>query len=136
MPLYAIAFMIMTLSSVALPGTNGFVGEFLILLGAWMASPGLTIIAATGVIFGAIYMLWMFQRVMFGPIKHKKNEGLQDLSLREIAVLAPLVVAVFVMGVFPNFFFRKMEPSINRFLSRVEVSAPVHASHYQSADKE
>jgi NADH-quinone oxidoreductase subunit M len=118
MPLFAVAFMIMTLSSVALPGTNGFIGEFLILLGAWRANPGLTAISTMGVIFGAVYMLWMFQRVMFGPVTHKENEGLRDLSFREAMVLTPLIVAVFAMGVFPNFFFQKMEPSIQRVLTR------------------
>jgi NADH-quinone oxidoreductase subunit M len=118
MPLFATAFMIITLSSVALPGTNGFIGEFMILLGSWKASPGLTAISATGVIFGAVYMLWMFERVMFGPVTHKENERLRDLNGRELAVLAPLIAMVFVMGIFPNFFFEKMTPSIDRFLAR------------------
>ena len=118
MPLYVIAFMIVLLSSIALPGTNGFVGEFLILLGSWKTSPGLTAIGALGVIFGAVYMLWLFQRMMFGPVTHAENEGLKDLSFREMAVLAPLIVAIFTMGLFPNFFFRKMEPSVDRFIAR------------------
>ncbi len=125
MPLFAIAFMIITLSSIALPGTNGFVGEFLILLGAWKTNPALTVVAGLGVIFGAVYMLWMFQRVMFGPVKNRENEGLPDLSLREMAVLAPLIVAIFAMGVFPNFFFAKLEPSIDRFLARTVQSTQV-----------
>jgi NADH-quinone oxidoreductase subunit M len=118
MPLFAVAFMIVTLSSVALPGTNGFVGEFLILLGAWKTNPGLTAISATGVVFGAVYMLWMFQRVMFGPVTHKENEGLSDLGFRELAVLAPMIVAIFAMGLAPGFFFEKLEPSIAHFLKR------------------
>lgn len=118
MPLFAVAFMIVTLSSVALPGTNGFIGEFLILLGSWKANPGLAAISALGVIFGAVYMLWMVQRVFFGPIKNPENEKLQDLNFRELAVLAPLIVAIFFMGVYPNFFFGKMTPSIERFLAR------------------
>ena len=118
MPLFAVAFMIVTLSSVALPGTNGFIGEFLILLGAWKTSPGLAAISALGVIFGAVYMLWMFQRVMFGPITHEENKHLKDLSFREMAVLAPLIFAIFAMGVFPNFFFEKLTPSVDRFLAR------------------
>jgi NADH-quinone oxidoreductase subunit M len=118
MPWFALAFLIITLSSVALPGTNGFVGEFLILLGSWSVNPELTALAALGVIFGAVYMLWVYQRVMFGPIKHAENESLTDLSLREITVLVPLIVAVFAMGVFPNFFFEKMKPSIHHFLAR------------------
>lgn len=118
MPLFAVVFMIVTLSSVALPGTNGFVGEFLILLGSWKANPGISIISTVGVIFGAVYMLWLFQRVMFGPVKHEENKKLKDLSPREMFVLAPLVIMIFVMGVFPNLFISKMEPSIDRFLSR------------------
>jgi len=118
MPLYAIALIIMTLSSVALPGTNGFVGEFLILLGTWETNRVIGAIAGTGVIFGAVYMLWMVQRVMFGPLKNDENKKLKDLTGREILVLMPLIVAVFVMGVVPNLFFQKMEPSIARFLER------------------
>lgn len=118
MPLFTVAFVVATLSAVALPGTNGFVGEFLILLGTWKVNPGLTILATTGVIFGAIYMLWMIQRVMFGPLKNEKNKSLKDLSVREIVVLAPLMVAIFWMGVAPNFFFRKMDKSIARLVER------------------
>lgn len=118
MPLFAVIFMIVTLSSVALPGTNGFVGEFLILLGTWQSNPGVAAISALGVIFGAVYMLWMFQRVMFGPIKHEENKHLKDLNGRELLVMAPLVVAIFAMGIFPNFFFEKTQPSIERFLAR------------------
>ncbi len=125
MPLFAVAFMIVTLSSVALPGTNGFVGEFLILLGAWKTSPGLAAISALGVIFGAVYMLWMFQRVMFGPLDKEENKKLKDLSFREVLVLLPLIVAIFAMGVAPNFFFRKMESSVDSFLRRAQRAAVV-----------
>ena len=118
MPLFTIVFMIVTLSSIALPGTNGFVGEFLILLGTWQTSRIIAAVGGLGVIFGAVYMLWMFQRVMFGKITHTENQGLRDLSGREITVMMPLLVAIFVMGIYPNFFFRKMEPSIQRFLTR------------------
>jgi len=133
MPLFAVAFMIITLSSVALPGTNGFVGEFLILLGAWKASPVFTSVAALGVIFGAVYMLWMFQRVMFGPINNKENEGLKDLSFREVLVLIPLVIAVFGMGVFPNFVFDKLNPSIDRFIARSTAAAQIQTAAVQSS---
>jgi NADH-quinone oxidoreductase subunit M len=127
MPWFAIALMIMTLSSVALPGTNGFVGEFLILLGTWKADWRLGALCALGVILGAVYMLWLVQKMMFGPITNKENEKLQDLTGREVAVLMPLIVAVFVMGFFPNLFFQKMEPSVQRFLGRMQTvqSAPV-----------
>lgn len=124
MPLFAVVFMIITLSSVALPGTNGFIGEFLILLGSWKANPVLTAISATGVIFGAVYMLWMFQRVMFGPLTHEENKTLKDLNLREVMVLAPMVFLVFFMGVAPNFFFSKLNPSIDRFIERTTRGLP------------
>lgn len=126
MPLYTVAFLIATLSSIALPGTNGFVGEFLVLLGAWKAYPWVGAFAGLGVIFGAVYMLWMFQRVMFGPNKNPENHKLKDLSAREITVLAPLMVAVFVMGIFPNFFFAKMDPSIQRFLTKAVAIRETH----------
>jgi NADH-quinone oxidoreductase subunit M len=118
MPWFTVALMIVTLSSVALPGTNGFVGEFLILLGSWQAYPWVAVVGGLGVIFGAVYMLWMFQRVMFGPIVHRENEKLSDLSAREVVVLVPLIVAIFAMGVAPNFFLSRMQPSIDRFLSQ------------------
>lgn len=122
MPRFAVLFLIVTLSSVALPGTNGFIGEFLILLGTWQKAPVLAVIAGTGVIFGAVYMLWMFQRVMFGPVesdKNPENKELKDLNFREIAVLAPLVIAIFVMGILPNLFLKPMEPSIQRWIAQV-----------------
>lgn len=118
MPIFAVALMIVTFSSIALPGTNGFVGEFLILLGFWKASPVLTIIAGTGVIFGAVYMLWMVQRVMYGKVDKKENENLKDLNLREVMVLVPLIILIFVMGVFPKPFIEKMEPSVQRIVLR------------------
>ena len=136
MPLFAIAFMIVTLSSVALPGTNGFIGEFLILLGTWKTNPGLAALSATGVIFGAVYMLWMFQRVMFGPITHAENKKLADLNGREMLALAPLIIAIFVMGVYPNFVFNKLTPSVERFLARTGVQAPAQptATAHAKAD--
>jgi NADH-quinone oxidoreductase subunit M len=123
MPLYAVIFLIATLSSIALPLTNGFVGEFLILSGTYTSrfmnnSSLLTILATSGVVLGAGYMLWMFKRVMFGPLTNEKNKNLKDLSLREFTYLFPLVVMVFVMGIFPNFFLSRIEPSVNSFLEK------------------
>ena len=129
MPQFAVVFMIVTLSSVALPGTNGFVGEFLILLGSWKVYPVLTAVSALGVIFGAVYMLWMFQRAMFGPITHKKNESLVDINFREKLVLAPLVVLIFVMGIAPNLFISKMKPSIEIFMNRTLQAKKLETSY-------
>ncbi len=120
MPVFATFFMIVALSSIALPGTNGFVGEFLILLGTFRANPVYAILGATGVIWGAAYMLWMFQRVMFGPITNPENEKLRDLNLREILTLIPIVIMIFWMGIFPKFFFKKMDVSVAHYLKEVK----------------
>jgi NADH-quinone oxidoreductase subunit M len=120
MPAFAVFFMIFTLSSIGLPGLNGFVGEFLILLGAFKVYPVYAVLAASGVIFAAVYMLWMFQRVMFGKITNAKNLGLQDLSAREAVTLVPLVIFCVWIGVYPNTFLKPMEPSVKAFLEHVE----------------
>jgi NADH-quinone oxidoreductase subunit M len=120
MPVYAVFFMIFTLSSIGLPGLNGFVGEFLILLGTFTVNKPRAVFAATGVIFAAVYMLWMYQRVMFGEVKNPKNEKLLDLSFREAAILVPIVVACFWIGLYPKPFLVRMEPSVNHLLSQVE----------------
>jgi len=120
MPVFATFFMIVALSSIALPGTNGFVGEFLILLGTFKANPVYGILGATGVILAAAYMLWMFQRVMFGAITHEENRALKDLNLREIVTLIPIIVLIIWMGVFPKFFFKKMDLSVQNFLYDVK----------------
>jgi len=117
MPVFAIFFMIVTLSSIGLPGTNGFVGEFLILLGAFQSHVLYGVLAATGVVLGAAYMLWMFQRVMFGKVTRPENEKLKDLSAREITVLVPMVVLIFLMGIYPKLFFSKMEVTVEKFLT-------------------
>jgi NADH-quinone oxidoreductase subunit M len=116
MPVFATFFMIVVLSSIALPGTNGFVGEFLILLGAFQANPVYGILGATGVVLAAAYMLWMFQRVMFGAVTHEENRGLKDLNLREIVTLVPIIIMIIWMGVYPTFFFKKMDLSVQRFI--------------------
>jgi len=120
LPAYAVVFMIVTLSSIGLPGTNGFVGEFLILLGAFKTTRLLTVFAATGVILAAVYMLWMFQRVMFGKVTNEKNLGLPDLNAREVAYLLPLLVMIFWIGVYPQTFLRKMDASVQATVARIE----------------
>jgi NADH-quinone oxidoreductase subunit M len=113
------AFLIVTLSSIGLPGLNGFVGEFLILLGAFRWDPRLAAFAATGVILSAAYMLWMFQRVNYGPVSNEKNVSLPDLRPREWAVIVPIIALAVLMGVFPNLFLRPIEPSVERLLVQV-----------------
>jgi NADH-quinone oxidoreductase subunit M len=116
MPIYAVFFMIVSLSSIGLPGTNGFVGEFLILLGAFRSNVVYGVLAATGVVLGAAYMLWMFQRVMFGKITRPENEKLKDLNAREITILVPMVILIFLMGIYPKLFLSKMDVSVEKFL--------------------
>jgi NADH-quinone oxidoreductase subunit M len=118
------AFLIVTLSSIGLPGLNGFVGEFLILLGAFRADPRLAAFAATGVILSATYMLWMFQRVNYGPVGNAKNRGLPDLQPREWFAIAPIIATAVLMGVFPNLFLRPIEPAVDRMLNQVQRGAP------------
>jgi NADH-quinone oxidoreductase subunit M len=124
MPRLVAAFLVITLASIALPGTNGFIGEFLILLGAFQWHPWMTAVAATGVIWSAIYMLWMFQRVNYGPITNEKNRLLPDLTPREWAMVVPTVAACILMGVLPGMFLGPMELSVNRLIDRVKGRQP------------
>ena len=119
-PVFAACFMAVALSSIALPGTNGFVGEFLILLGAFRTHPGLTVVAATGVVLAAVYMLWMYQRVMFGKVTIEENRRLKDMSGREIACMLPILLLVFWIGVYPQPFLRRMDATVQAFVARFE----------------
>jgi NADH-quinone oxidoreductase subunit M len=125
-PALAALFFVVTLASMGLPGTNGFVGEFLILAGAFNSRlqgatwPWFATIGALGVILGAVYMLWMYQRVFFGPVKREENHAIADLSLREWLVLAPLILLIGVMGIYPQPFLDRIEPSVNRLIERME----------------
>jgi NADH-quinone oxidoreductase subunit M len=123
-PRLVAAFLVITLSSIAVPGLNGFVGEFLILVGAFRWSPTLASLAATGVILSAVYMLWMFQRVNYGPVTNEKNRNLPDLSVREWALLGPTVALAVLMGVAPGIFLRPMEPAVNKLIEHVTASQP------------
>src|SRR6059036_1778494 len=118
-PVYAAFFLVVMLASVGLPGLNGFVGEFLILLGAFGRWPWATAVATSGVILGALYLLWMYERVIFGPLAHAENAKLEDLSAREVTVLVPVVALCLVMGLFPAPFLSRMQPSIDLILQRL-----------------
>jgi NADH-quinone oxidoreductase subunit M len=135
MPLFTAAFLIITFSSVAVPGTNGFIGEFLVLLGTFKSdlglaagNPHLTAVfgafAALGVILGAAYMLWMVQKVFFGGLTHRENQYLPDLNLREGLTALPFLVLVLVMGLMPQPFLDRLSPSTERFLARARVGTP------------
>ncbi len=124
MPVFAVFFMIATLSSIGLPGLNGFVGEFLILLGAFnseaLDSIWFAVLGTTGVILAAVYMLWMFQRVMFGPVKHEENKSLKDLNAREIGLLVPVMIFIVWIGIRPTHFTQFSEHQVNVILTESE----------------
>ena len=124
MPGYALLFMIFTMASVGLPGTSGFVGEFLSMVGAYAINSWVAAAATTGIILGAAYMLWLYWRIAFGAPRTAEAAIMPDLSLRELAVLAPIAAAVFWMGVYPESFLAPMRNDVTVLLARVERAAP------------
>jgi NADH-quinone oxidoreductase subunit M len=119
LPRLTSAFLVITLASIGLPGLNGFVGELLILVGAFRWNPRLAAFAASGVLLSAVYMLWMFQRVNYGPVTKEANAHLRDLTPRERATLWPAVAMAIFMGVFPVIFLKPMEPAVARLVDQV-----------------
>jgi NADH-quinone oxidoreductase subunit M len=119
-PAFSALFLVVVLSSLGLPGLNGFVGEFLILVGAFQRSPWLAALATTGIIFAAVYLLWMYQRVVFGEVTRDANRGLTDLTVREWAVLVPVVALIVWIGVYPGAFTGKTEATIEALLAQVQ----------------
>jgi NADH-quinone oxidoreductase subunit M len=115
-PVYAAVLTVVSLSSVGLPGTNGFVGEFLVLLGTFRSHPVAAAIAASGVVFAAAYLLWALQRVIYYALDKKENQSLTDLVPREYGVLVPLIVMIFWLGLAPGPVLRRMEPSARSFI--------------------
>ena len=121
MPVYATVFLIMTLSSIGMPGLNGFIGEFFILQGTF-AAPGLWMYAAVavlGIVLGAAYMLWLYQRVMFGKLENPLNQNLPDLNFRELATFVPLIILAFWIGIYPSYFTRFLDQPVNAIVERV-----------------
>ena len=123
-PVFSTVFMIVTLSSIGLPGLNGFVGEFFVLIGTFSSgvldSPWYVVFATTGVVLAAVYMLWMFQRVVFGVSRHPDNEKLLDLDAREIGLMLPILLFIFWIGVYPSTFMSKTEPAIRGVVEKIE----------------
>ncbi len=124
MPVYATFFVIAMLSSVGLPGLNGFVGEFLILAGTFQTYPVYAVIAAIGVILAAIYLLWLIQKVFYGPITNEENTKVHDIAWHEVAALVPLVVLMVWIGVHPSTFLRRMSPSVTQLIATVKQEQP------------
>jgi NADH-quinone oxidoreductase subunit M len=124
MPGYALLFMLFTMASVGLPGTSNFVGEFLSLVGTYHASTWAAVVATTGIILGAAYMLWLYWRICFGTQRNADAAAMPDLSVREWWLLAPIALAVLWMGIYPESFMRPMRNDIGRLLTRLERVAP------------
>jgi NADH-quinone oxidoreductase subunit M len=119
MPVYATVFLIMTMSSIGLPLLNGFIGEFVILQGALQENLWWAVAGASGIVLGAAYMLWLYQRTMFGKLDNPANEKLPDMSARELATLIPLIIMAFWIGVYPAPFFAVLDAPVNRIVEAV-----------------
>jgi NADH-quinone oxidoreductase subunit M len=131
MPVYAAVFLLMTMSSIGLPTLNGFIGEFLILQGVFVANKIWAAFAGSGVVLGAAYMLYLYQRTMFGKIENPKNEKLQDMSLREFATFVPLIILAVWMGLYPSPFLRRLDTSVQHVIARV---SPEYANQKTAAN--
>jgi NADH-quinone oxidoreductase subunit M len=127
MPVYATITLIAFLSSMGLPLLNGFVGEFTILQGTFMENKAWAAWAVPGVVLGAAYLLWLYQRVFFGPVTNPKNEKLADLNVREVFVFAPLLVMALWIGLYPKPFFQILEQPVNRLVVTVRPTYPLKA---------
>jgi NADH-quinone oxidoreductase subunit M len=121
MPIYSTVFMIFMLGSVGLPGTSGFIGEFLIIVGSFKYSSIVVIGAASGIILSAVYMLYLYKRIIFGVINNEKLKDILDLNLREKIILIPLAIAVLLIGIFPNIFIEPMRLSLDLIISNYEL---------------
>jgi NADH-quinone oxidoreductase subunit M len=123
-PMLATAFAITTFASIGLPGLNGFIGEFLVLIGSFTRYPWFVAVATTAVIFSACYMLWATQRVFFNRFTNPLNEGIGDLNLRELAVLVPLILAMFWMGLYPGPILRRTESAARHYVEMISPALP------------
>jgi NADH-quinone oxidoreductase subunit M len=122
-PLFSTVLVLVTFSSIGVPGTNGFIGEFLVLLGAYRTYPVLAVIAATSVIIAAAYLLWAVQRILFNPLDKPENEHIPDINRRELLLLAPLLAGIVWLGVYPAPVLRRMQPAAEQFVRIVETRA-------------
>ena len=122
MPVYSVVFMIFMLASVGLPGTSGFIGEFLVIVGSFKYNTILAFFSATGIILGAVYMLYLYKNIIFGLLKNEKLNKILDLDLREKIILFPLIILVIIIGIFPNIFLDPMRLSIQLIITNFEIS--------------
>ncbi len=136
MPIYATIFVIVALSSAGLPGLNGFVGEFMILAGSFKPLPWFTVVAASGVILAALYLLLMVQKVFFGPLDKDENKDLPDIAWNEFFAVAPMLVFIVWIGIYPNTFLKRMEPSVRQLLTQVEAGRSTSRALVANTDSE
>jgi NADH-quinone oxidoreductase subunit M len=136
MPVYAAVFLIITMSSIGLPGLNGFIGEFMILMGVFSVNWVWAAIAATGIIFGAGYMLWLYQRVMFGKNENPANQNLKDLNIREIFIFIPLIVMAFWIGIYPKPFLNILDKPVERVVRRINPEYYANEARIKTIDKQ
>jgi len=127
MPKYALVFMLFTLTSVGLPGTSGFVGEFLVLLGLFQVNTWVSAFAASGLVLGAAYMLYLYRRVVFGKLVREDLIGMLDMSVREVVVFVPLIVIVIWMGVYPTTFMEPMHASVAKLINNFHLAQAAQA---------
>jgi NADH-quinone oxidoreductase subunit M len=123
MPMYATVFMLFMLASVGLPGTSGFVGEILVLIGVFQINSWVALLASTGMVLGAAYMLWLYRRVIFGPLVKEHLKAIKDLRPHEVAAFVPLVVLVLLMGVYPSLFLDPIAASVDQLIAQASVGA-------------
>ncbi len=128
MPVYATVTLIMFMSSMGLPLLNGFVGEFTILQGTFMANRAWAAWAVPGVVLGAAYLLWLYQRVFFGPVTNPKNEKLLDLTPRELATFVPLIILAFAIGLYPKPLFRVLDQPVTEMVERINSNGYYNAA--------
>jgi NADH-quinone oxidoreductase subunit M len=134
MPIFAGLFLFSVFASAGLPGLNGFIGEFKILLGSYLRFPVAAVLAASGVILAAVYLLWAYERVFTGPIVHKENKKLLDLDKREIMIVAPLAILILFLGIYPKPALDRIEPAVDEVLQRIEQSTSYTVPHFGMPD--
>jgi NADH-quinone oxidoreductase subunit M len=134
-PVFAVFFGITMFSSIGLPGLNGFVGEFLILVGMFRTNVAYATFAVLGIVLGAAYMLWLYQRTMFGTPDTPENQNMPDMNYREIGYMLPLIILMFWIGLYPRPYLNLMQPTVNHYVARMQErqkAAQVEAEHEQT----
>jgi NADH-quinone oxidoreductase subunit M len=134
-PVFAVFFAITMFSSIGLPGLNGFVGEFLILVGLFKANVTFAVFAVTGIVLGAAYMLWLYQRTMFGEPTTPDNQNMKDMNIMEVAYMLPLIILMFWIGLYPRPFLNLTEPTVNHYVSQMQARQQAYLDETEQAQR-